>query len=79
MSIDEESIILIYSNSNETTIKSSNETIKEITVFDVLGRKLFDFQNINHSTFQTNKLITETLLIKITLSSGKVLTKKHIQ
>ena len=79
LSIDEESIILIYSNSNETTIKSSNETIKEITVFDVLGRKLFDFQNINHSTFQTNKLITETLLIKITLSSGKVLTKKHIQ
>lgn len=81
LSIEDESAILVYSNSNETVIKSSNENIKTITVFDVLGRKLYDFQNINLNTFHTNKLTTQTqtLLIRVVLSSGKVLTKKHIQ
>lgn len=81
LSIEEENNIIVYSDSNEIVIKSSNENIKEISVFDVLGRKLYDFQNINLNTFHTNKLATQTqtLLIKVVLSSGKVLTKKHIK
>lgn len=81
LSITDDNNIIVYSDSNETVIKSSNETIKEIVVFDVLGRKLYDFQNINLNTFHIKKLITQTqtLLIKVVLSSGKILTKKHIK
>ncbi len=81
LSIEEESTLLVYSDSNETVITSSNENIKEIVVYDVLGRKLYDFQNINLNTFRTNKLSnqTQTMLIKVFLSSGKILSKKHIQ
>ena len=81
LSIDDESAILVYSNSNETVIKSSNENIKEIVVFDVLGRKLFDFQNVNVNTFHTNKLnaFHETLVLKVVLSSGKISTQKFMK
>lgn len=81
LSIDEENTIMVYSDSNETIIKSSKENIKEIMVFDVLGRQLHNFQNINLKVFQTNKLNNQkqTFLIKIILSSGKVLTEKHVK
>jgi hypothetical protein len=81
LSVDEENVIMVYSDSNETIIKSSNENIKEIAVFDVLGRQLHNFQNINLNIFQTNKLNNQkqTFLIKVILSSGKVLTEKYIK
>ena len=80
LSIDDESTVLIYSDSNETVVKSLNEKINGIVVFDVLGRQLYNFQNINLNTFQTNTFTAQkqTLFLKITLNSGKVLTKKHI-
>jgi PQQ-dependent dehydrogenase (s-GDH family) len=81
LSIDEESAVLVYSDSKDIFIKSSNENIKEIAVFDVLGRKLYAFQDINLNTFQTDTFTgqTQTFLIQVTLSSGKVLSKKYIQ
>jgi PQQ-dependent dehydrogenase (s-GDH family) len=80
LAIDEESTVLVYSDSNEMVIKSSHENIKEIVFFDVLGRKLLDFKNINLNTFRTTKLSnqTQTLLIKVFLSSGKTFSKKYI-
>ena len=80
LSIDDESTVLIYSDSNGTVVKSLNEKINGIVVFDVLGRQLYNFQNINLNTFQTNTFTAQkqTLFLKITLNSGKVLTKKHI-
>jgi PQQ-dependent dehydrogenase (s-GDH family) len=80
LAIDEESTVLVYSDSNEMVIKSSHENIKEIVFFDVLGRKLYDFKNINLNTFRTTKLSnqTQTLLIKVFLSSGKTFSRKYI-
>jgi hypothetical protein len=50
-------------------------------VFDVLGRKVYDFQNINVNTFYTNELknLNQTLLLKVILSSGKVSTQKYLR
>jgi PQQ-dependent dehydrogenase (s-GDH family) len=81
LAIEEESTVLVFSDSNEMVIKSSNENIKEIVFFDVLGRKLYDFKNINLNVFRTTKLSnqTQTLLIKVFLSSGKILSRKYIQ
>ena len=80
LTTDEDSSVLIYSDSNETVLTSSNENINGVEVCDVLGRKLYDFQNINRDTFRTTKLMNQkqTLLIKVILTSGKILFKKYI-
>lgn len=80
LSLDEQNTILIYSDSNDMIVKSTNEEIKEIVVFDVLGRKLNSFDNINNTIFQTSKLTNQSqaFLIKIILSSGKVHSRKYI-
>ncbi len=81
LTLEDVSNVIVYSDTNELFVKSSNETIKEILVFDILGRKLYDFQNINLNSFHTNKLnlFHQTLLLKVILSSGKISTQKHIK
>ena len=81
LAVEEDANVLVYYKENELFVKSSKETIQEIIVFDVLGRKLFDFQNIHLTTFHTNQLNTfkETLMIKVLLSSGKISTLKFIK
>lgn len=81
LTLEEDMDVIVYSDKNELIVKSSKETIQEIIVFDVLGRKLFDSQNINTTTFHTNQLnaFNETLLLKVILSSGKISTQKYIK
>ena len=81
LSLPDESSIIIYSENNDIVIKSTHENIKEIVVFDVLGRKLYSFDNIDLNTFRTNKInnLSQALLFKTTLSSGKTITKKFIK
>ena len=82
LSIPDENVnVVVYSNENDVFIKSENETINEIIVFDILGRKLHRFQNINLNTFQTNELkaLHQTLIIKIILSSGKISSQKLLK
>lgn len=73
--------VMVYSIENEWFVTSLKDGIKDIIVFDVLGRKLFEFRNVNGTTFHTNKLndVKETLLIKVFLSSGKISTQKYIK
>lgn len=81
LALDEDENVIVYSDENELFVKATNETINEIIVFDILGRKVYDFQNINSTTFQTNKLNTfhQTLFLKVILSSGKISTQKYIK
>jgi PQQ-dependent dehydrogenase (s-GDH family) len=81
LSIDNNVKVILYSDGNELYVKSTHETINEIIVFDVLGRELVDFENINLNTFHTNKLNTfqQTLVLKIVLASGKISTQKFIK
>ena len=81
LSLVDNTNVVIYSNDNGLFFKSENELIEEILVFDVLGRKLYDFQNIKLNTFRINNVSIQnpTLLIKVVLSSGKVVSKKYFQ
>lgn len=40
-------------------LKSCNESIQEILVFDVLGRKLYNLQSIYLTAFQTDRFTTQ--------------------
>lgn len=81
LALDEDVNVIVYSDANDLIVKATNETINEIIVFDVLGRKVYDFQNINVNTFYTNELknLNQTLLLKVILSSGKVSTQKYLR
>ena len=81
LALDEDVNVIVYSDANDLIVKATNETINEIIVFDVLGRKVYDFQNINVNTFYTNELknLNQTLLLKVISSSGKVSTQKYLR
>ncbi|WP_375238373.1 GEVED domain-containing protein, partial [Aurantibacter sp.] len=71
--------VLVFSN-GDLTIKSNNFDIKNVQVFNTLGQKLFNLNNINKTLVSLNGFRkTETmLLITIELSNGATLTKKVI-
>jgi hypothetical protein len=71
--------VLVFSNGN-LTIKSTNLEIKNVTVFNTLGQKLFHLNNVNKTLVSLNGFRkTDTmLLISIELSNGATLTKKVV-
>ncbi len=73
-----ENTIIISKYKNELKIKSETETIERITVFDILGRKIFEKQSINSTEFRivNNNIIQQILIVKLVLVDGNVITKK---
>lgn len=66
--------------SNNTIHVKSSETISEISIFDVLGRSLYQKQTINNITFFISSLnpTNQTLLVKIKMTNGAIVNKKII-
>ncbi|MCO6161934.1 T9SS sorting signal type C domain-containing protein [Flavobacterium sp. NRK F7] len=65
---------------NPLRITSSRELIKEIEIYDVLGRKLFEKKNINALQVEGSSLIptNNLILIKVKLNSNKTIVKKTL-
>jgi hypothetical protein len=81
--VDVESInerIDVSSFEGKINIKSSYQAIDEVTVFDVLGRQLFEAKNIDGNEFTASQvtLSQQTLVVKIKLEDGTVVTKKIV-
>lgn len=72
--------ILLTSNHGQMTIKSSSETVQDVTVFDILGRQLFEVKAIGNKEFTTTTLSIgqQALIIKIKLENGTIVTRKII-
>jgi hypothetical protein len=59
------------------TIYSTNELIKELVVYDVLGRKINHYFNINANEISLKEQKTnQALILKITLENGIIVNKK---
>lgn len=71
--------IKVFTNES-INVAASNETIKSVKVYDLLGRVLGSFQNINETNFVTNKVskTQNPLLIEVTLENGNSKTFKVI-
>ena len=69
--------LIIYANQG-ITVTSSLERIKDVVVYDVLGRLITDKKNVNHNeTVLTNVRPTQSaLIVKVTLENGQTVTKK---
>ncbi|UQD54974.1 GEVED domain-containing protein [Flavobacterium sp. K5-23] len=62
------------------TVQSYNQPIKNIVVYDLLGRKIDSYKKVNTLQFTLNRLnkTTAGLILKITLENEAVVTKKII-
>ena len=77
-SFDDNNDVLVISN-EELSVQSTKENITNITVFDVLGRKLFESKDIKTNNFDLpiNKR-NAPLFIQIGLENGTKLNKKTV-
>ena len=75
-----ENSVVIATNQGEMTIKSYVENMQDVTVFDILGRQLFEAKNINNKDFETSTIRAnqQALIVKIKLENGTVVTRKII-
>lgn len=64
----------------KVTVHAANQIIKEILVFDLLGRKIDSYKNVNAAQFTLNHLskTMTTLILKITLENDVEVTEKII-
>ena len=62
------------------TIESSNQLIKNIVVYDLLGRKIDSYKKVNAQKYTLSHLnkTTAGLIVKITLDNDTVVSKKII-
>jgi hypothetical protein len=75
-----ENTVLVASQNNQLTITSLKETIKEVTVFDVLGRNLYHNTNVNEKVIVITALqaTSQALFVKVNLTTGETITKKMV-
>ena len=75
-----ENTVLLASQNNQLTITSLKETIKEVIVFDVLGRNLYHNNNVNEKVIAITALqaTSQALFVKVTLTTGETITKKMV-
>lgn len=72
--------VLVYKNNNQITVKSQLENIHSITVYDLLGRQVYNSSNIGSNAHNiTNVVLNEQpLIVKATLVNGQVVNKKIV-
>ncbi len=70
--------VTIYKNNADLRINSHYDTIDEVLVYDITGRLVFEQKNCNTNAFQANHIVysEQTLIVKVRLKNGGVVTKK---
>lgn len=72
--------IVVFKQKGILNINSGKTTMKNVTVFDIRGRILFEQKNINATTTSFKDFVAaeQTLIIKITSDKNTVITKKVV-
>lgn len=74
---EDSSLFVIYKSQNLVHVKSDKSKIREITVFDIQGRIIDDFKNIEASEFQfASPTEQQVLVLKIITTDNLSLYKK---
>jgi len=70
--------VVVATNQGELTIKSYLENMQDVTVYDILGRQLFEAKGISNTEFIASNISMskQTLIVKIKLENGVVVTRK---
>ena len=72
--------VLVYKEKNALKIISTIQNIENVSVYDMLGRTIFEAFDINDKNFLKENLILnqQTLIVKIKLLNGLIINKKII-
>ena len=72
--------VVVYTNHGEISIKSFVENIQEVTVYDILGRQLFQEKVIANKDFTALNISIsqQTLIVKIKLENGAMVSRKIV-
>ena len=72
--------VVVSTQSTDVSIKSANELMSSVIVYDILGRELVRKNNINANdiTLSNVSAVNQALIVKITLENGQVVTRKII-
>ncbi|MEO8235772.1 MAG: choice-of-anchor D domain-containing protein [Flavobacterium sp.] len=75
-----ENAVTVFVSNNEIKINSSLENIKDYTVYNVLGQKLAQKNNVNTNQSAVSTIVrnNQTLIIKVVLTNNQTLIKKII-
>ncbi len=67
-------------NDNQIAIKSSKETIKNVSVYDVLGKLILERKEVysNELNLSSPLISQQALLITVTLTNGQKVTRKMV-
>lgn len=73
-------LVYVLNQNNQPKVIATNATIKKIIVFDMLGRTVFEKQNINESEFVLFELNSKNqpLIIKTILDNNVTVAKKFV-
>jgi len=72
--------VLVSVKNKEVKVTSTIENIKEVTVYDISGKLLYDKKKVNSTELQIQNLpvANQVVLVKITLENNSTQTKKVI-
>lgn len=75
-----ENSVIAFTDSNVLKINSSDEKIKHVIIFDVLGRNILSEINIDDYKFETNVFANngQPILVKIILANDQIVLRKVI-
>ena len=70
--------VTIRKNQATLHVNFPYDTIDEVLVYDIMGRLVFEKKDCNSTTFEASNIINsdQTLIVKVKLSNGGVVTKK---
>jgi hypothetical protein len=74
------SVVVSTPSNKQIAVQSTVENMKSVVVYDVLGRIVYNNNNINASQLHIDNLVVnqQALIVKITLENGLVVTRKIV-
>ena len=78
--VNDNNNVIIAVKDSKINILSNTENIKSIQVYDILGRNMYDNQTVNSKSFAIQNLAAknQTLIVKIKLENGEIVTRKIV-
>jgi hypothetical protein len=75
-----ENQVLVSHKNKQIKVNSAVETIDKVMIYDLLGRQLFKKEKVNSNELTISSLVSgqQTLLVKVSLQNGKIVTNKIV-
>lgn len=72
--------LVVYQEEGRIMIKSQLQALEQVTIYDLLGRTVFDKAGIGQNSFSIQNVIMneQPLIVKVKLANGQIVNKKIV-